>query len=169
MLSKPKIIKREPTPYIGICERMPMNGIKPFVDRSFRQIFTFLEQSGATPTGAAFLKYNVIDMARELEIEAGVPIESPVEGEGDIFCGELPAGRFGHLTHTGPFTGLMDATRHLLDWAKSEGLEWDMHTAEDGDHFACRLEIYETDPSEEPDSSKWVTKLQFKLVDGPEQ
>ena len=34
-------------------------------------------------TRRAFLKYNVIDMARQLEVEAGVPVAAPVTGGGE--------------------------------------------------------------------------------------
>jgi len=34
-----------------------------------------------------------------------------------------------------------------------------------GERWAARLEIYETDPAEEPDVSKWTTLLAFRLSD----
>ena len=33
-----------------------------------------------------------------------------------------------------------------------------------GERWGCRLEIYLTDSSQEPDMSKWVTELAFKLA-----
>jgi hypothetical protein len=59
----------------------------------------------------------------------------------------------------------MAATKALLDWAAEQGLTWDVTPGEDGERWACRLEIYLTDPSQEPDMSKWVTQLAFKLAD----
>jgi hypothetical protein len=35
----------------------------------------------------------------------------------------------------------------------------------DGEHFACRLEYYLTDPDEVPDPKDWVLRLEFKLAD----
>ena len=46
-----------------------------------------------------------------------------------------------------------------------QGLTWDVTSSEDGDRWACRLENYLTDPGQEPDMSKWVTQLAFKLAD----
>jgi hypothetical protein len=57
------------------------------------------------------------------------------------------------------------ATEALLDWAAEQGLTWDMTPGADGDRWACRLEIYLTDPRQEPDMSKWVTQLAFRLAD----
>jgi hypothetical protein len=33
-----------------------------------------------------------------------------------------------------------------------------------GDRWSCRLEIYLTDPSQEPDMNKWETQLAFRLA-----
>jgi hypothetical protein len=43
------------------------------------------------------------------------------------------------------------------------GAAFDVKHAEDGDRWAARLEIYETDP--DPDMSKWTTQLLFRLSD----
>ena len=43
-----------------------------------QEVFAWLGGGGAAPAGAPFWKYNVIDMAREIEIEAGVPVAAAV-------------------------------------------------------------------------------------------
>ena len=53
----------------------------------------------------------------------------------------------------------------LLDWAAGEGLAWDMSPGEDGERWGGRPEVYLTDPDQEPDMSKWVTELAFRLAD----
>jgi hypothetical protein len=57
------------------------------------------------------------------------------------------------------------ATKALLDWAAEQGLTWDMTPGESGERWGCRLESYLTDPRQEPDMSKWVTQLAFRLAD----
>ena len=61
--------------------------------------------------------------------------------------------------------GLAEATKALLDWAAGQGLSWDMTPAEGGERWGARLEIYLTDPGQEPDMSKWHTQLAFRLAD----
>ncbi|HEX3964848.1 MAG TPA: hypothetical protein VHZ03_50760 [Trebonia sp.] len=56
-------------------------------------------------------------------------------------------------------------TASLLEWAGQEGPTWDMANAQDGERWAARLEIYETDPAVEPDMTKWITQLAFRLSD----
>ena len=71
----------------------------------------------------------------------------------------------GTLTHVGHPSELAAATKTLLDWAAAQGLTWDMSPGVNGERWGCRLEIYLTDPRQEPDMSKWVTQLAFKLAD----
>jgi hypothetical protein len=39
-----------------------------------------------------------------------------------------------------------------------------MSPGEGGERWGSRLEIYLTDPAQEPDLSKWVTELAFRLT-----
>jgi hypothetical protein len=68
------------------------------------------------------------------------------------------------VTHVGHPDELAGVTRGLLDWADQQGLTWDMSPRADGELWGCRLEFYLTDPSAEPDMSKWETQLAFRLV-----
>ncbi|MDR0343275.1 MAG: hypothetical protein LBI49_09145 [Nocardiopsaceae bacterium] len=65
--------------------------------------------------------------------------------------------------HTGHYDGLIAAVGNLLQWADTQGLEWDKSTADDGEHWGCRLETYLTDPSKQPDPAQWQAQLAFRL------
>jgi effector-binding domain-containing protein len=80
-------------------------------------------------------------------------------------AGTLPAGRFAIMTHTGSPDTLVAATAKLLDWAEARGLAWDISQTDAGEHWGCRLELYLTNPAEQPDASKWQTQLAFRLAD----
>jgi len=129
------------------------------------EVFAWLGAHGLPPAGPPFMRYNVIDMTRDLEIDNGVPVAAPVEGDAEVIAGVLPAGRYATLTHVGHPSELMAATKALLDWAAAQGLTWDMSPSADGERWGSRLEIYLSDPREEPDMSKWVTQLAFRLAD----
>jgi effector-binding domain-containing protein len=75
----------------------------------------------------------------------------------------LPAGRYATLDWNGPYEALEQLTAMLIGWVQLIGHEFDMVGKADGDHFACRLEIYETDPGAVPNPADWVTTLVFKL------
>ena len=163
MSSAPEIETRAEQPYVAVRAKVTMGEIAAFA-RRFGEVFGWLDSHGLAPAGPPFFKYNVIDMARELEMEASVPVATATDGDDQIVAGVLPAGRYATLTHVGHPSELMAATKALLDWAAEQGLAWDVTPSEDGDRWACRLENYLTDPDQEPDMTKWVTQLAFKLA-----
>lgn len=168
---EPAIVDRPAQPYLAVTGRVAMTSISEIADR-IPELFGWLAAHGIPPAGAPFLKYNVIDMARELEIEAGVPVNGTVAGDGTVFTGTLPAGRYVTVTHTyvtvthtGPPDRLVHVTAALLAWARQRGLQWDAASTGDGERWGCRLEIYHTNPAEVPDPNRWETELAFRLLD----
>jgi effector-binding domain-containing protein len=166
MSAAPEIVEWPAWPYLAIPVNVTMAAIGTVVPPLNGEVFRWLAERGAAPAGAPFWKYNVIDMDRELEIEAGVTVSQPLAGDGRVIAGTLPGGRYATLTHVGHPSELAAVTETLLDWAADQGLTWDMSPDEKGDdRWGSRLEIYLTDPSEEPDMSKWATQLAFRLAD----
>ena len=94
-----------------------------------------------------------------------MPVAAAVDGDGQVVSGVLPAGRYATLTHEGHPSELAGVTTALLDWAAGEGLSWDMSPEGSGERWGARLENYLTDPRQEPDMSKWLTELAFRLAD----
>lgn len=160
----PEITQRATQPYAGISAWVTMAAIGSVADR-IPEIFSWLGAHGIAPAGPPFLRYHVVDMERQLQVEAGVPVASAVEDDGAIRAGTLPAGRFAIMTHTGSPDTLVAATAKLLDWAEARGLAWDISQTDAGEHWGCRLELYLTNPAEQPDASKWQTQLAFRLAD----
>jgi effector-binding domain-containing protein len=160
----PEITQRAAQPYAGISAWVTMEAVGSVADR-IPEIFGWLGARGIAPAGPPFFRYHVVDMERQLLVEAGVPVVSPIAEDGDIRGGILPAGRFAAMTHTGAPETLMAATAVLLDWAKARGLAWDVSQTDTGERWGCRLESYLTDPAQQPDTSKWQTELAFRLAD----
>src|ERR1700755_975426 len=98
--TEPTVTDRPTQDYVGIKRTVTMTSIADIADR-IPDLFAWLGQHDIPPAGAPFLKYTVMDMERELEIEAGVPVSAPVQGSGEIFAGVLPAGRYATVTHVG--------------------------------------------------------------------
>lgn len=159
-----EIITRAEQPYVAIRQQVTMAGLGALGAR-LGEVAGWLGARGLAPAGPPFFRFNVIDMMRELEVEAGFPVAAVAEGDGKIVAGVLPAGRYATVTHTGHPDELLDVTRELLEWAAGQGLKWDMTKTERGERWGCRLENYLTNPEEEPDMSKWVTQLAFRLAD----
>lgn len=164
MPTPPAIVERAEQPYVSIAKTVTMQTIAEIADR-IPEIFGWLGAQGVEPAGAPFFRYNVIDMERELQMEAGFPVSVALEGEGDIQAGVLPAGRYATVTHVGHPGGLIGVTAGLLSWANEQGLRWDMAESDRGERWGCRLEFYKTNPAVEPDMNKWETELAFRLAD----
>lgn len=167
--STPQIIDRQPQPYVGVRESVTMSTLSRVADR-IPEVLDMLAQRGETPSGAAFFRYLTIDMERELEVEAGVPVAAPLdladEAGSPVATGTLPGGRFVRAFFVGHPDGLEKATADLLQWAETQGLQWDMNDSPIGERWGCRLEIYHSDPVDDPDMNTWRTELAFRLADG---
>ena len=164
MLTSPVLEDRTAQTYAYIPFTVTMAEMQKPADEGFPALFAWLASHGLTPIGAPFYNYRRIDMARTLDVEAGVMVERAMAADHPVKFGILPAGQYLSASHTGHYDGLLDATAQFIGWAQDNNIAWDMHAAADGDHFACRLEIYETDPREEPDPAKWLTRLSFKTT-----
>lgn len=155
---EPTIVEREDQPYVALRGKVAMNEIGQFASRT-PELFSWLAARTIDPIGDVFFKYDVVDMENGLVIEIGVPVEERHHGEGEIVAGVLPGGRYASVTHFGHPDKLYDATGDLLAWADEQGLEWDV----DGDKWGSRLEVYKSDPVEQPDMDTWETELLFRL------
>jgi effector-binding domain-containing protein len=164
MLAEPKVVERADQPYVAIRALVTMENIGAVVPPLNKEVFGWLAARGAVATGAPFWKYNVIDMERQLEVEAGAPVAVPLPGDDRVLAGVIPGGKYATVRYTGHPMGLYDATAALLEWAAGQGLAFDVRETDDGDRWGARLEIYESDPAQEPDMDKWVTDLAFRLA-----
>ena len=168
MSTEPTITERREQPYVAIMAKVTMQNLGEVVPPLNQEVFGWLAAHGGEPSGPPFWKYNVVDMERGLEVEAGVTTTQPVPGDDRVHAGVLPAGRYATLHHVGHPMTLMDATGRLLRWADAQGLKWDVSQSAEGERWAARLELYLTDPREQPDMNAWETVLAFRLADdGP--
>src|SRR5580658_9179899 len=138
MSDAPHIADRAEQPYAAISGLVTMAGIGPLAQRT-GEVFGWLAARGIAPAGPPFLRYNVIDMERELDIEAGVPIAAPAEGDEHVKVDRLPAGRYVVMNHIGSPDTLIGAVDRLLSWADSQDLTWDSADTPAGDRWGCRL------------------------------
>ncbi len=161
MGESPTIETRMDQPYAAIPVKVRMDELGSVVPPLTGRVIGWLAARSITPVGPPFWRYVVVDMDAELELETGVAIASPIEGNEEIRAGVLPAGRYATVVHTGHPDTLVTATGDLLEWAVERGLEWDA----DGRTWGCRLEEYLSDPDEVHDMRDWQTRLAFRLRD----
>lgn len=165
MMTLPETVERPEMPYAYVPFTVRMDQMKIPADEGFPKLFAYLARHGLTPRGPAFYNYRRIDMATTLDVEAGIALEAAGPEDGEVKTGTLPGGRFMSLDWHGHYDALEKVTGVMIGWARLTQQDFDMEQKPDGDHFACRLELYETDPSDVPDPRDWVTSLAFKLKD----
>ena len=79
MSSAPEIVTRAAQPYVAIRTQVTMEDLGMVVPPLNQEVFAWLGGRGVAPAGAPFWKYNVIDMAGKLEVEAGAPVAAAVQ------------------------------------------------------------------------------------------
>jgi hypothetical protein len=165
--SQPEIEQRGQQTYVARTETVTMATISQAADR-IPEIMGWLGEHGVSPAGAPFLRYRVIDMEGKVVVEAGVPVDDSAVGsiidQSDLALHSLPAGRYVTVTHHGHVDQLQDANAALMTWAAEQDITWDTSIADDGQHWACRLETYLTSRSEQPDPNQWITVIAMKTT-----
>ena len=167
MLTLPETVARAAQAYAYMTFKVRMDEMMKPAQEGFPAVLGLLAEQDIDPAGAPFYNYRRIDMADTLDVEAGVPVTRMGQDSDSIKFGTLPAGRFVTLRWHGHPDRLEPVTGMLIGWLRQTEQPLDMQESPEGDHFSCRLEIYETDPDQEPDMDKWVTRLAFKLKDQP--
>lgn len=163
-MDEPVVVERVEQPDAAISATVTMAGLATELPPLISEVFGWLAGQGVEPAGPPIWRYRLIDMAGELLVDVGVPVATAVSGNGRIVGGVLPAGKYVTVTHVGHPNELAGVTGELLDWAERGGLTWDMTPTGQGELWGCRLEEYLTDPADEPDMTRWATRLAFRLA-----
>jgi effector-binding domain-containing protein len=161
----PKIDQRPETHYLGIRTQVTLQEMgSGIIPQLHGEIMQWMQQQGAAPAGAPFMRYHIIDMSKKLDIELGWTVAQSLPGNERITAGVIPAGRYASLIYTGIDNGI-EGNRVLIEWAKDNGIAWDRWDDPKGDGFRSRIETFLTDPADEPDMAKWETEVAIKLAE----
>jgi effector-binding domain-containing protein len=168
-MSEPKTELRPAQPYLGISGEVA-DGVPPFVDHAFPELFGWLREHAVDPAGAAFIRYRELGTDGEpLAIEVGVPVSDGATGDERVRAGVLPAGRYLTLLHVGPYRSetvpdLAAARDRLTTWAAEHGIVYSRETTR-GRTLPCCLERYLIGPVEMSEFSKWETEFAYLVLD----
>ncbi|MFN8377920.1 MAG: GyrI-like domain-containing protein [Anaerolineae bacterium] len=162
MIGEPRINERAEECTLGIRVQTPMKGMFAVVDKLFKELNAWTRQHNVEASGPPFLRYHVIDMRGEMDIEVGIPVSDPLPGDNRVKPGILPAGQYASLIYSG--SGLA-GNKALVEWARDNGLAWDRWEDARGDAFRSRYERYLTDPKIEPRKKRWDIEVAIKLAD----
>lgn len=157
-----KVEQRPEIPYMGIRFVHPFAGMFKQIDSAKKELTRWFKEQGIKPAGPPLLRYHVIDMRGEMDLEYGIPVETLLLGDDRVKPATLPAGRYASLIYSG---GGLQGNKTLIEGSRAQGLEFDRWDTEQGDNFRCRYEMFLTDPKVEPRKTKWEIEVAIKLVD----
>jgi effector-binding domain-containing protein len=163
MITAPKLVDRAEQHYVGIRTQVPSSQFKKIIPQFLDELFAWLGKRGVESAGAPFMRFHVINMAGPMDVELGVPVPAPVQGDARVSAGVVPAGRYATLVYSG-VTGIT-GNKALIEWATKNNIKWDRWDDANGDAFRSRVEYFLTDPAKQPDKKKWETEVAIRLAD----
>jgi len=116
------------------------------------KILNVAEAADGEMAGAPFARYLGVQ-GTELEVEVGLPLAEPIDGDGEIVAKPLPAGPAAVTWHIGHYEELGKAHAALAEWAKANS-----RTAAGGP-----WEVYFSDPADDDDPKGWRTQVVLPL------
>lgn len=146
-------IDLEPRIYAGVRKTISWSEIESFYASSFESAFGAAEASNlqivGMPSGVIF-KWD--EENQEVDMLAGVPLK---EGKIEGMDSEMVGGKSLLIEYYGPYEGTEDAHIAIEKYLEENGLQ----------SKGIAIEEYVTDPTEQPDSSKWLTEIYYPLAE----
>lgn len=157
----PSLEHRPPQPFIALAAEVTHENLSQVVGGLFSELSAWIATHRVEPAGPPFVRYVFVDDdgGAPTRLQVAFPVAAETEGDERVTAGVLPGGRFAISLHTGPWSGLHNATAEMLEWGRTRDIAWAV--SPDGKTWAARLEIYHTDPTAEPDPEKYRTTLAF--------
>lgn len=105
---------------LSIRFRASVKELPEHFTRVYAAITHYIRQRETLLAGPAFAIYYNLNM-RNLDIEAGFPVNRPMLASGEIQFGEIPAGTFAVCHYTGPYNKMNPAYEELTSFATDKG------------------------------------------------
>ena len=137
-----------PQPAAAIHAEVPLAELPNVFDQGYPAIAAAVAAAGRTIVAPPFGFYPRMP-GETVEVWLGFPIDAPIEATGEVQPFELPGGTAVVGEHVGPFDTLSETYEALAAWAADQGIEL----------AGSVWETYVTDPSAEPDPSRWRTAV----------
>jgi len=156
------IVDKPERPCLGVRLETPFDGMFARVTEALKELRKWARENGLSEASPYFLRYYHCDMARTMEVEAGLVTHVALPGGGRVRPGFLPGGRYASLVYRG--NGLR-GNQALMAWAKEHGVAFDPLVPGRAESYVCRYEAYLTDYRVEPRKLLWDVELSIRLAD----
>lgn len=148
-----------PMAYYSVTDEIAMDDLtSEFFAERYGELGAFLGQDMAeNMTGAPFAIYQKWDEENRMAIvEVAVPCASEKEGGDRVKKNMTHDGKALKSVHMGAYDEAGKVHYGIMEYVKANNIEI----------IGAPWEVYVTDPSEEPDTSLWITEIYYPVSDG---
>ena len=146
-------IELETRTYIGVRKTISWSEMQSFFTSSFGAALEGVASAGFEMTGMPTGVYFTWDEEnQQADLLAGVPVK---EGDLEGMDSETIGGGSLLIEYYGPYAGTGDAHMAIEKYLKENGIQ----------STGMAIEEYVTDPTAEPDTLQWLTKIYYPLTD----
>lgn len=82
---------------------LPVAEIGPWLAKTYGTLASIITAGGAYPAGPPFARYHRLGEDR-FAVEAGFPVSTPIDADGDVRPSQLPGGPLAVTVHTAPMS-----------------------------------------------------------------
>lgn len=127
---------------------LPAREIGPWLAEAYRTLAKVIAAHGTSPSGPPFARYHRLEAGR-VAVEAGFPVVTAIESDGDVRPSYLPGGPAAATVHVGAYEEIGPAYAALAAWVSEHG----------GKPAGDAWESYLSDPSKVTDPSTLRTEV----------
>jgi effector-binding domain-containing protein/uncharacterized protein YndB with AHSA1/START domain len=139
-------------PVLQVTTTTSTDAIGAALARSYADIMQYAAGKGLQPTGAPYAMYPDWKGATT-GLVAGMPFAVADPGNGTVVGATLPPGRVLTIDYYGPYEFACLAYKAMDEHIKRQGIAYS----------GTSWETYVTDPGQERDKRKWLTRVQYRL------
>lgn len=146
--------ERPATTYCGKRQKVGWDKLGAFFGAAFPATAEALGKAGVAVTGApSALIFEWDTIAKAADVLAGLPVADTTAKVAGLVLAQVPAGKVLAVAYHGAYEGTGKAHAALEDMMKAHGLAL----------RAAEIEEYVTDPTQEPDTAKWLTNIYYPV------
>lgn len=146
------IVRLKPQPIVVVERQATANDLPAMLGEALQVVSDELAQVEVQPVGPAVVRYTKIG-DNSVTLEAGFPVEAPVQTLKRALNETLPGGEAAMSLHVGRYDELDAVHESIKAWIAKQGRQ---------PAGAC-WEVYSTDPSVQHNAAKWQTEVYWPL------
>lgn len=122
-----QLTQRDEMPTAVVVQVVPVPQISTFLGEAFGEVMAAITAAGHFPAGAPFARYDFVEVPKGVtpetfRVEAGFPVNDPIEASGRVQPGVLPGGPAAVTIHEGSYQEVSAAYEAIEAWIASEGM-----------------------------------------------